>query len=432
MNYREARAYIEDQQRYGGEMGLENIRALLEELGHPERKLRFLHIAGTNGKGSILSYISTALAHAGYRVGCYISPTLYSYRERFQVNGALISREDFTELTDRIRQAVEAIESRGGRKPSPFELETVLGFLYFGAQNCDCVVLECGMGGRDDATNVIPAPELCVFASISLDHMQYLGNTLGEIASVKAGILKKGAWAVTGGQKPEAEQVLARACRELAIPFTVARPQDAQVLSDTLDGQCFEYHGYRLQISMAGSCQKENAVIAFEALKALQKKGWALTDRQILEGMRRAVWNGRFTKIGEDPLFYVDGAHNPDAAVKLRLSAEKYFPGRRLIFINGVLKDKDYESVVAETASLAERIFTIETPENDRALPAEELARVIAPYNPQVEACGSIGEAVERASRAAGRDGVILAFGSLSFLGELTRLVSGHREKTIC
>lgn len=432
MKYIEARAYIEDQQRYGGEMGLEHIRALLEELGHPERELRFIHIAGTNGKGSILSYISAALTHADYRVGRYISPTLYSYRERFQVNEEVISREDFVKLTERIRQAVEAIERRGGRKPSPFELETVLGFLYFRQQNCDCVVLECGMGGRDDATNVIPMPELCVFASISLDHTQYLGSTLEEIAAVKAGILKRGTWAVTGGQDPKVEKVLAEKCFRLGIPLSEAKPEEASVLKDSLDGQVFQYRGCRLEISMAGSCQKENAVIAFEALKALQKKGWNLTDGQILEGMRGAVWNGRFTKIEENPLFYVDGAHNPDAARKLKASVQKYFRGKRLIFINGVLKDKDYRSVTEETAPLAERIFTIETPNSDRALSAEELAGVIAEYNPCVEACGSIAEAVDRAHAAAGQDGIILAFGSLSFLGELTRLVSEYRGKKAC
>ena len=432
MEYREARAYIEDQQRYGGEMGLDHIRALLEELGHPEQDLRFIHIAGTNGKGSILSYISTTLTHAGYRVGRYISPTLYSYRERFQVDGQFISREDFTRLTERIRQAVEAIERRGGRKPSPFELETVLGFLYFREQNCGCVVLECGMGGRDDATNVIPAPELCVFASISLDHTQFLGETLEEIAAVKAGILKPGTWAVTGEQRPEVRKVLEKASQDQNIPFFAARPGEAQVLRDSLDGQTFLYRGYRLEISLAGSCQKENAVTAFEALKILQKKGWKLSDRQILEGISRAVWKGRFTRIAENPAFYVDGAHNPDAARKLKESVNRYFSGRRLIFINGVLKDKDYRKVAEETALLAEQIFTIETPGNDRALPAEELARVIADYNPRVEACGSIAQAVEQAYAAAEKDGIILAFGSLSFLGELTRLVSEYRERRPC
>lgn len=429
MNYREARAYIEDQQRYGGEMGLGKLQALLKVLGNPERKLRFIHIAGTNGKGSILSYISTALTRSGYRTGRYISPTLYSYRERFQIDGEMISREDFVRLTEKLRRAEEQLEAEGGQKPSPFELETALCFLYFQEQACDAVVLECGMGGRDDATNVIPAPEICVFASISLDHMQFLGNTLGEIAAVKAGILKPGTWAVSARQEPEVMEVLEKACRAAEIPLTIADASQAQVLRDTLEGQTFLYKGNRLEISLAGSCQKENVTAAWEALKILQKKGWKLTDRQILEGLCRASWNGRFTALQKDPLFYVDGAHNPDAARKLRASVEKYFQGRRLIFINGVLKDKDYRGVAAETAALADQIYTIETPDNDRALPAEELARVLREYNPHVAACGSIAEAVNRAEADAGKEDVILAFGSLSFLGELTRLVSEYREK---
>lgn len=429
MDYREARAYMEDQQRYGQDMGLEKLQALLKILGNPERKLRFIHIAGTNGKGSILAYLSASLTRAGYRVGRYISPTLYYYRERFQINGKIISREAYIRMVERIRGAVETLEAGGGYKPTPFELETALCFLYFLEQKCDIVVLECGMGGRDDATNVIPAPELCVFASISLDHTQFLGNTLEEIASVKAGILKEGAWAVTGTQDPAAGKVLERVCREKNIPLIQGRPEDAETLRDSLEGQTFLYHGSRLEISMAGSCQKENAVTAFVALRALRDRGWQITDRQILEGMREATWSGRFTRIQEQPLFYVDGAHNPDAARKLRASIQKYFAGRRLIFINGVLKDKDYRSVAAETAPLADVIFTIETPGNDRALPAGELARVIRGFNPHVHPCRSIGEAVEKAEKTAGKGDVILAFGSLSFLGELTRLVSEYREK---
>lgn len=430
MNYREARAYIEEQQRYGGDMGLERLQDLLERLGNPERRLRFIHIAGTNGKGSILSYISTVLTRAGYRTGRYISPTISSYRERFQINGVYISREDFVRLAEKIRAASEAMEASGRRRPSPFELETALAFLYFQERNCDAVVLECGMGGRDDATNVIPAPELCVFASISLDHMQFLGNTLREIAGVKAGILKAGTGAaVSCGQDPEAMEVLEKACGRLDIPLIKAGTGEAEVLRDTLEGQTFFYRGNTLEISLAGGCQKENAVTAWEALKALQRAGWKISEEDIREGLKETVWNGRFSRLHSHPLFYVDGAHNPDAAGKLRDSVNRYFAGRRLIFINGVLKDKDYRGVAAATADLADRIYTIQTPDNDRALPAEELAAVLKEYNPHVTACGSIGEAVEKAEQSAGEEDVILAFGSLSFLGTLSRLVSEYREK---
>ena len=272
MNYREARAYMEG--KSGNiEPGLSRIRAVLEELGHPEQDLKYIHIAGTNGKGSILSYISTVLTHAGYRVGRYISPSPYSYREKFQVNGEKISREAYTELAEQIEAAMKRLEKRGGIYLSVFEIETVLCFLYFKQQKCDWVVLECGLGGRGDSTNVIPSPELAVFASISLDHMKYLGESLTEIAKEKSGIIKTGTQVVTGNQAPEVVEVLKKTCVSKGVPITIADAASAQIEKNSLNGQQFLYHEYRIEISLPGSCQKENAVTAFEALKVLQKKG---------------------------------------------------------------------------------------------------------------------------------------------------------------
>lgn len=428
MDYRAAREFIEG--KSGGiVLGLSRIAALLEELGHPERSLKYIHIAGTNGKGSILSYMSTVLTHAGYRVGRYISPTLYSYRERFQVDGAKITREDYSFLAGEIAGAVKRLEARGVSRPSVFELETVLSFLYFKQMNCDWVVLECGMGGRDDATNVIPTPELAVFASISLDHMGYLGGSLEEIASVKAGIIKEGTHAVTGRQAPEVLKILQKECDGKQVTLTVADPSVVVMKQDSLSGQKFLYRNFELEISLPGSCQVENAVTAYEALKVLRQKGLKLTDRQIREGMKQAVWNGRFTCIGTAPYFFVDGAHNPDAARKLRTSAETYFKGRRLIYITGIFADKDYPEIIRIMAPLADRIFTIATPGSGRALPADRLAEAIAGVNPNVQACEGLEDAVRKAYEAAEQEDVILAFGSLSFIGGLTRIVNTYREK---
>jgi dihydrofolate synthase/folylpolyglutamate synthase len=427
MNYKEARSFIEG--RPGVILpGLERMEALLEELQHPERDLRFIHIAGTNGKGSVLSYISTVLSCAGYRVGRYISPTLYSYRERFQINGGFISREDFTRLAEKTADAVKRMEEKGFPRPSAFEMETALGFLYFKEQKCDWTLLECGMGGRGDATNVIPAPELAVFASISMDHMQYLGSTLAEIAEEKAGILKEGSCAVTCRQKPEVMEVLERVCREKSVPLLVADAAEAEILRDDLEGQDFRYHGARLEISLTGSCQTENAVTALEALNVLKRRGWTLPDRAVSEGFRTTAWNGRFTCIGKKPYFFVDGAHNPDAAEKLRKSIERYFPEKRLIYIQGVFADKDYREIIRITAPLADEIFTVATPGSKRALPAEQLAEAVAEVNSRVQACAGLKEAVRRAYGAAGEEDVILAFGSLSFIGELTEIVRTYRE----
>ena len=335
----------------------------------------------------------------------------------------------YSKLVERIAEAEKHLREQGISSPSAFEMETVLALLYFREQNCDWTVLECGMGGRDDATNVIPAPELAVFASVSLDHMNYLGGSLREIAEVKAGIIKEGCCAVTGKQEPEVLEALRRICREKHVPLIEADPGKAEVMRDDLEGQRFLYRGLDVSISLPGSCQVENAVTALEALEVLRDRGAALDDRKILEGMKAAVWNGRFTCIGKKPYFFVDGAHNPDAARKLRKSVEHYFAGRRLIYINGIFADKDYREILRITAPLAEKIFTVATPGSDRALPAERLAEAAAEFNPRVSACGSLDEAVRLAYEEAEKEDVILAFGSLSFIGELTRIVSEYKEK---
>ncbi len=428
MNYRQARDYIE---KGTGKIlpGLARIEALMEELGHPERGLSCIHIAGTNGKGSILAYISTSLTLAGYKVGRYVSPTLYSYRERFQIDGCPIDRENFRKLAEQIAEAVDRLQDRGILRPSAFELETALSFLYFQQEACDWVVLECGMGGREDATNVIPDPKLAVFASISMDHMGFLGNSLEEIAYAKAGIIKKGCPVVTCRQPLEVWKVLEEECGRQETSLTVADVDQVICQENKLEGQRFLYRGLPLSIHLAGSCQVENAITAYEALKTLQGKGLSLTDQEIREGLEQTVWKGRFTCIGQHPYFFVDGAHNPAAALRLRESIETYFPDQRKIFINGVFADKDYREIIRITAPLADRIFAIATPGSTRALPAGELAKAIAQVNPQTQACASLEEAVDQAYAAAGQEDVILAFGSLAFIGELTRLVTTYREK---
>lgn len=428
MNYRQARDYIE---KGTGKIlpGLSRIEALMGELGHPEKDLSCIHIAGTNGKGSILAYISTTLTLAGYKVGRYVSPTLYSYRERFQIDGCPIDRECFRELAEKVAKAVDRLEAKEISRPSAFELETALSLLYFQQEACDWVVLECGMGGREDATNVIPPPELVVFASINMDHMKFLGNTLEEIAYAKAGIIKRGCQVVTCRQPREVQRILEEECARQQASLTVADVADAIFRENKLEGQHFLYKGVPLSIRLAGSCQGENAITAYEALKILQRKGLSLTDRVIQEGLAQTVWKGRFTCIGQHPYFFVDGAHNPAAAQKLRESIETYFPNQRKIFINGVFADKDYREIIRITAPLADQIFAIAAPGSTRALPAQELAGAIAQVNPHVQACASLEEAVDQAYAAAKEQDVILAFGSLAFIGELTRDVTIYREK---
>lgn len=432
MEYKEARAWIESAWQYaGGDMGLGNTEYMLEQLGHPERQLEFVHIAGTNGKGSVASYIGTILQCAGYRVGRYLSPTIFSYRERMQVNGQWIGREAFTRYVEQIYPVVEKMKQDQIGYPTPFEMETVISFLFFLDQNCDIVVLECGMGGRCDATNVITNTKMAVLTSISMDHVGVLGNSLEEIAANKAGIIKPGAIVVTGQQKPEVENLLWAICTEKGNPFVTARPGEAVIREVTLEHQIFRYHGSEITISLAGSHQIENAVLALDCITALKQAGFEVTKEEIEEGFRITRWDGRFTVVNQEPCFVVDGAHNPDAAEKLKQSIQFYFPGKRLIFIMGMFKDKDYKTVAGLMAPMAQKIFTVTPPDPSRALPAEEFADVLKEYCTDTTACDSIEEAVGSAFASAGPKDVILSFGSLSFAGDTIRLVQNKKDKGI-
>lgn len=431
MNYQEARSFIDESVRYGGEVGLGKISRLLDYLNHPEQDLTFIHIAGTNGKGSVLSYVSTTLSMAGYRTGRYISPTLYSYEERFQIDGNPITKDDFVYYMEMIISAVKQMEKDGYVCPSPFELETVLSFLYFRDKKCDFVVLECGLGGLEDATNVIKNTRVAVLTSISMDHMEYLGDTLGAIAKTKSGIVKPGAIVITTRQQPEAMQSILKTCEEQNCTCICADKTNAQVLTVEIDEQTFLYNGITWTLHLAGVCQVENAVLAIEVLNALRSTGLVLTTDQMQQGLAATKWNGRFTVIHKNPLLLVDGAHNPDAAKKFAASMETYFSGRRIIYIMGVFQDKDYEEVIRLTIPYANDIITIATPDNPRALPAEELKNVILKYTDRVTSAVTLEAAIAKAFRMAGPDDVIAAFGSLSFIGPLTAIVENYERGTI-
>lgn len=429
MTYEEAKAYLEGCNQYAGEeLTLEPLRELLRRLGDPQEKLSFVHIAGTNGKGSVLAYVSTVLKEAGYQVGRYISPTIFSYRERIQVNEACISREDLVRLTERIREKGQQMLAEGLRHPTMFEAETALAFLYFMEQKCDLVVLECGMGGRTDATNVIRNTVAAVLASISMDHMGFLGNTLAEIAENKADIIKPGCTVVSMRQKPQAEIAVQRRAKECGCRVVTTDPQKVLNRRRGLSRQFFDY-GERssVEIGLSGEYQFANAALALDVIDVLRDRGYRVPEDAVRKGFQNAVWNGRFTVEAEEPYFIVDGAHNQDAAERLAESIENYLPDRRLICIMGVLADKDYDAVIRKTAKYASEIITVMTPDNPRALPAEELAEAVRRYNPHVQAEKSLAGAVERAYELAGKEDVILAFGSLSWMGKIVEYVRKRR-----
>lgn len=429
MDYQQSRAYIKDAEQYaGGALDLTNIKELMKRLGNPQDQLKYIHVAGTNGKGSVIAYLYTTLMKAGYHVGRYISPSVYSYREKIETEGKPISREKFAEQTTRVAAVIEEMTAEGLAHPTPFEIETAVAFLFFAEEKCDPVILEVGMGGITDATNLITTTELAVLVPISMDHQSFLGNTISEIAEKKAGIIKPGSSVVTIGQETEALEVIKKTGAEAGADVCVADVSEAEVLEADFTGQRFCYKGEEYTLSFAGSYQTENAVLALEALRILDERGYHTTLEQRKEGLWATHWNGRLTIIHKDPLFIVDGAHNPAAADMLEDSVRKYFKDRRLFFIMGVFKDKDYPYIIRKLCPYAEQILAIETPDNPRALPAEELAKAIRPYNANVRAEKNIPRAVEELFEMAGKDDVILSFGSLSFIGEITRIVNTRKE----
>lgn len=425
MNYKEARVYLDEVSKYGSVLGLESMRELLHRLGDPQNELKFIHISGTNGKGSVLAYLSTILTGAGYRTGRYISPTLFSYRERIQVDGEYIEKESLACHVTAIAAAAEDMQKAGLPSPTVFEIETALAFLYFKEKRCDIVTLEVGCGGLLDATNVITTTLMEVIASISMDHTDLLGDTLAKIAAQKAGIIKPDTMVVSAQQKSEAAQVIEDTCKEQHCTLQMVDESKISNVHYGAEGQTFSYKTWEnVAISLAGSYQIKNAALALEGVEALRKLGYALSDQQVREGLLHTAWRGRFTTLRRDPTVIIDGAHNPAAALELKESLERYFPGKTLYFVMGMFKDKDYAQVIDLTAPLARHIITVETPGNPRAMPARELAEAVGKVNPSVEWADSVAHGVEKALAMAGKEDAVIVFGSLSFLGEAADAVN--------
>ena len=432
MNYKQAMEYIDQVGQLGIVPGLDSIRELCRRLGDPQRNLKFVHIAGTNGKGSVSAYVASVLRCGGYRVGRYISPAVFEYRERIQVNDSLITKAALCRLMEQIKEVCDGMTAQGLSHPTPFELETAMGFLYFREKKCDIVVLETGMGGLADATNIVENTLAAVITSVSMDHMKFLGNTLEEIAVQKAGIIKKGCTVVTARQTQEVMEVIRAKAEELGCPLSVADEAEAGNVRPGLERQRFDYCGMKgLEISLAGQYQIGNAVLAIEVLRALAGKGFVVAEEKLRRGLREARWPGRFTVIGRKPWFVVDGAHNEDGAKRLAQSVESYFGGKRIIYIMGVFADKEYGKMISLTHSLADQIITVAAPGNPRALPAYELAQEVAKAHGKVTAADSLEEAVEISYLLAGKEDVIVAFGSLAFLGRLMEIVAKRQGKEV-
>lgn len=423
MTGEEAIRYIGSVSWRGSRPGLARTQELLARMGHPEEKLKFVHIAGTNGKGSTAAMLAAVLQQAGYRTGLYTSPYLERFHERMQVDGVPISDEELGAVTRDIAPLAEAMEDH----PTEFELVTCVALGWFLRRECDIVVLETGLGGRLDSTNAIPAPEACVITNIGLDHTRELGDTLVKIAGEKAGIIKPGAPVVLYQQEPEVEEVFRRVCQIQGAGLSTADFTQIQVKRDTLEGQEFDCGPWKgVKISLLGEHQRRNAAVVLDTVGVLRGRGWRIPDRAVYQGLAQARWPGRFEVLCRRPVFIADGGHNPQCAAALKANLEAYFPGRKITFLLGVLADKDYRTELDLIAPLARRFFTV-TPDSPRALPGEELARCLAPYGRPVTVCASVARGIEEVFAQAGEEEIICSFGSLYMTGEvrsrvLTRL----------
>ncbi len=431
MTYKEASEFLKTSESYGSVLGLETMKALLYRLGNPQDDLKFVHIAGTNGKGSTAAYISNILAVAGYRVGRYISPSVFSYFEKIQISWTAnkedkpavlteyISEMDVAYRAGQIKQVCEAMAAEGLPHPTLFEIETAMAMLHFKDKQCGIVVLEVGLGGRLDATNVITTTECAVITSISMDHMHILGNSISCIAAEKAGIIKHGVPVVSYDQATEAKKVIVSVSTEMEAPLTIADFDCIEITAQNVEGTEFSYQNRKhFKIKLLGENQVKNAVVAITAVDTLKSLGYSITEDIIRNGLIQTNWRGRFEAVKEKPLFLIDGTHNEDAAISLEKNINIYFAGRRILFIMGVLADKDYDAVLKHTAIHADRIFTI-TPKNARGLQSDKLAETAGKYCSRVIDAGSVKRAVKLAYEAAKEEDVIIAFGSLSYLKEV-------------
>jgi dihydrofolate synthase / folylpolyglutamate synthase len=424
MTYDEALKFIHSTRKLGWKLGLDNMRNLLELMGNPHKRLKYVHIAGTNGKGSTAAMISSILMEAGYNTGLYTSPYIVNFNERMQVNGKEISNEKLASITEYVKENIDIIVDRGDSHPTEFEIVTAIAFQYFFDMKCDVVVLEVGMGGRFDSTNIIDPPLAAVITSISFDHMQYLGDTLEKIAFEKAGIIKNETDVILYPQVDGVRKVVEQSCLNTG---SVLHEVDFGSLSVTHydeNGQVFSFDKYKdLKISLIGDHQAKNAAVAIKTVEMLRSKGLNISDELIYKGLKNARWPGRFEIIKKNPLFIIDGAHNAEKIEALRSTLVKYFPGKSFTFIIGVLEDKDYKEMFKAIAVMADRIITV-TPLSERALPAKELAQLLKLYCKNVSSSDTIEEAIRTSIEASYPHGVICAFGSLYLIGEIRNAVA--------
>lgn len=426
---------IHEFEKFGSILGLERMTELLEILGNPQDELSVIHVAGTNGKGSTCKYIYSVLQECGYKVGLYTSPFLEIFNERIELDGEYISDEDLAKYTDRVLAAVKEMTDAGKQSPTEFEVITAIAFLYFKEKGSDYVILEVGLGGRGDSTNVCKKPLISIITSISYDHTDRLGDTLAEIASEKAGIIKDGSPVVTSAEAEEALAVIERTAAEHGSLYFETRNLPCRITEETFGGCRFDLtvQGVsfkNLEISMLGEHQVKNAAAAVAALCILEENGdVSVPDEALRSGLKKARQNGRFELMSEQdekPMLIIDGAHNPDGALMLKRTMQLFCSGKRILMVTGMLADKDTEHILGEFTDITNE-FIVTEPKNPRRMSFDELGNRLEKLGGSVLYKGESTEAFDAAMKKKDEYDVILFAGSLYLIGEIRTLIRKYR-----
>lgn len=423
MNYEETIAYIHSAYWKGTKDGLARTKELLSLLGDPQDQLRFIHVAGTNGKGSTCAMLASILQAAGYKTGLYTSPFVNRFNERIALNGSPISDDDLVSVFEKIRPIVDGMEY----PPSEFELITCAAMLYYAEQKCDVVVLEVGMGGEFDSTNVIKTPLLSIITAMGFDHMKYLGNTMTEIASAKAGIIKPNGTTLIYGQNPEADKVFCETCERMHARLVVTDHSRMVDHAHTLQGHDLSFGPWaHIRLPLIGSHQVGNAAVVLTAVEELKKKGLSIPDGAVYEGMAAVKWPARMELLSEKPVFLLDGGHNPHGFHAAALTLRELFPNQKITIMMGVMADKDHGDMIRELLPLAKRFITVQ-PDSPRSMSAEDLAEEIRSLGGKAESAGRVEEGVQKLLREAEEGDILLAIGSLYMSGAI-RAAMGRGE----
>ncbi len=415
MTYEETLQFIDDAAAYGSVMNFDGINALLEKLKQPQKKLKFIHIAGTNGKGSCAKYISDIMTCAGYKSGRFSTPEVFCYEEKFTINGEFIPKDKLAYYYTVIKNACDRIVEEGANHPTLFEMECALSFLYFSNEQCDIVILEAGMGGRDDATNVICSKLLSVFTPIGLDHMAYLGDSIEQIALNKSGIIRNSNAVLTAMQDDKIIDILKKEAQKNRCILSISKfdPLFTSIKDDKI---LFSYKNIsNITIESFALYQAQNAALAIDAALLLKEQGFNISNDDIILALKKSPSFGRFTPICKEYNIFIDGAHNIPAIIALKEAINHRFPNNRIIIVMGVLKDKAYKEMLNILKELTQDIICVDT-KGVRGLSAKELYHYASQNFANAYCSKDYTDAVQYALRVSSKDSVIISLGSLSYL----------------